>query len=356
MFELVEHFLPHTAYSLSGCLPVEHEIRCLVSEQLCIEVSSIVQEFEPTFKVETFVDDPEMVCWEWPELRIWLVEPLYHSAKFVIIQEPVRNRVTLVLSNPNVKTQIMRVLRELYLRELEAHGGILLHGGGFVKDEEVTLIVADKCCGKTTAMLTGLLISEMEYLANDRVLVVQDGEGLAVLPFPMAIRVGWGTARAFPNLHVPDLSTLYRPQDPRLAGETSEAATFGSGIKLELTPLEISQFMRVPHSGGGKLKRILVPAIQKTGSGVKMTKLNHQQALDELSGQVMTPIDEKWCNPWLLPRQVCSEAVREMLERIVQNADVFRVAYGFGDVDELRQNLRNDVRRAEELSGLLSHG
>ncbi len=332
-FVLIENFLPH-----GGCArdktPVRYSIGYHCCPEFCAAAGTMLGRLPPDLDLENFEGDPRIACWKVGPLRIWLLEAKRSQPPFAVVQTA--GTVTIVAGEQGARTQVMRALREIYLRESEKAGAILMHGGAFVRDGKSTVVVAGKSQGKTTTVLLNLLADGTDYLANDRVVVRVDEGSIFALPFPMAVRVGWGTMKALPPLQeqIEKLDGLYRPQDPRmqpaLQRDSGEATRFGADIKVEFTPLEVARIFKVRHSAGAPVERVIVPAISDK-SGIVVTALDRNEAVEVLRGQCMTPRDEKWIVPWLVPRSVDPQAVETALANLVDRTRVLRVGFGFDD-------------------------
>jgi hypothetical protein len=352
-FRLVENFLPHPGYDWPG-RRIRHRLCCRRSPDICAEAGAVLGRLKPELAIENFEGDPKIACWDIAGWRVWSLEVERTRPPFVIVQKA--NSITVIVSDPKSLTQMMRALREIYLRESEKAGAVLMHGGGFVRHGESTIVVADKSQGKTTMVLLNLLSGKAEYLANDRVVVLADARHAVALPFPMAVRVGWGTMKALPQLqlHAGNLRELYRSQDDRLQAAfqdaSGEATKFGAGIKVEFTPWEIARIFGVGHSGGAPIVRVIVPAISQKAGGVSVRQLAYDEAIEVLRGQCMTPRDEKWIAPWLVPRDVDLRNVEATLATLALSATILRVEFGFDDIGEgageLVELLHDAFRRA----------
>ena len=247
VFQLLENFLPHPGYGWQG-RRIRHRLCCHQSSDICTEAGAVLSRLAPKVEIENFEGDPKIACWRIAGSRVWALEAMRSQPPFLIIQRT--GAITVIVSNPTSFTQLMRALREIYLRESEKAGAVLMHGGGFVRHGVATIVVADKSRGKTTMVLLNLLGGKADYLANDRVVILVDGQRAVALPFPMAVRVGWGTVRTVPPLHVlaGNLGDLYRSQDHRLQAafqnESGEATKFGAEIKVEITPARSHVFSK----------------------------------------------------------------------------------------------------------------
>lgn len=73
------------------------------------------------------------------------------------------------------------------------------HAGAVCRAGAVRLVVGASGAGKTSLILA-LASAGADFIANERVLLKASGEGVRLLPFPMGIGIGYGTARQYPAL------------------------------------------------------------------------------------------------------------------------------------------------------------
>ncbi|MEU9796893.1 hypothetical protein AB0E27_41220 [Streptomyces sparsogenes] len=84
-----------------------------------------------------------------------------------------------------------RIAREMIRAALLRDGWTLLHASAVVREGKTLLTFGSKGAGKTTTAL--LLASRgFQLLANDRVFIRPDADGLQVLPWPSAAAIGLG--------------------------------------------------------------------------------------------------------------------------------------------------------------------
>lgn len=249
-------------------------------------------------------------------------------------------------------TYMSRVVREVYLRQSENCGGLSIHAAAFVKNGKAYLLVGDKCAGKTSLMLALTLHSNACYLGNDRVILVPLDERFMVFPFPVSCRIGLGTANALSAAHdiLSELSSLQRRQDNSLTITDKEGLRsvleFGSSVKIELTPFEITSRLGIRHHPGAPLFRIIIPKLDPSCSTPSLEPLAPEELGDVLGAQVFTPDEEKWITPWLLNRTSSVEelrrAARRLTSEVSQKVHGFRLRFGYNywEGKAVNKNLR----------------
>jgi hypothetical protein len=72
---------------------------------------------------------------------------------------------------------LMRLIRELVMRQRCRSGGVLVHGAALSHADRGILIVGPKMAGKTTLLTFCLQHSAARYVSNDRVALDRDGSG-----------------------------------------------------------------------------------------------------------------------------------------------------------------------------------
>jgi hypothetical protein len=222
----------------------------------------------------------------------------------------------------------MRLIRELYVRTSQEKA-LMMHSAAFVRDGEGWLIVGGKCAGKTTLLFTFLDGREVSYLGNDRLVVSSE---LELFPFPRPCRIGLGTMRAIPMLAplLHDLGSLRREQDPELAQGNGES--FGSEVKVELSPADIVRRLRVPHAASAPLRQLLIPELLPGSAELTVEALTAGELRQQLEAEALVPSTADWEKPWLIERGM-NAAARErrtarMLDAIAGSVSGYRLRFG----------------------------
>ena len=115
-------------------------------------------------------------------------------------------------------------------------------------------LVGPDAAGKTTLALAfaarlGALIS------GDRTWLM-DGEETLAVGFPMALRVGHGALAALGYQERVGSASFVRAQEAPLGSD--RPMTFGSPLKLELSPAEVSSVLQVATTCAGRLAAVVL--------------------------------------------------------------------------------------------------
>lgn len=111
------------------------------------------------------------------------------------------NYIELILRdrNADIRTRLMRVLRELAMGVAQMQGGRFLHASAFVVEGSAAIITGPRQAGKTSLLSYILSNSEAKFLTNDRLLVHQCGQSVRLRGMPTIVSVREGTMNLFPE-------------------------------------------------------------------------------------------------------------------------------------------------------------
>lgn len=206
----------------------------------------------------------------------------------------------------NMNTYLLRIIREIYLRNNENYGNIAYHGGAFAICKNGVMVCGDKAKGKTTVILEQLK-KGASYLANDRVIISKKDNEYSIKYLPLSMRIGIGTISQ--TSCIVDIIKTYpwsRNQSSKVLNFEYDLgvskSAFGSGEKLEITSKEIGDIFKVDLIESTSLNAIVFPEIDPNFSGMEIIPCAPQDATRLIMEQCMTPHDENWTSPWLFPR------------------------------------------------------
>ncbi|MEU6355206.1 hypothetical protein ABZ896_38835 [Streptomyces sp. NPDC047072] len=166
-----------------------------------------------------------------------------------------------------------RLARELIRGQLLHAGFHILHASCAVRDGRALLAFGPKGAGKTTSAL--LLAREgYELLANDRVFVRPEDEGLRILPWPSAAAIGFGlleSAGLYAPLRARVLAgeQMHPTQDQRVtdalhAGNTKPIWNAkGKELKPQFFPDQLSSLLRMTLATQAHAAAVLFPQVDK---------------------------------------------------------------------------------------------
>ena len=102
-------------------------------------------------------------------------------------------RIIVRNNNENSANWIVRIIRELYLREKEDKGYFFMHGTSLEIDNKGIMLLGTSGSGKTTLAVKLLELNRMKkFLSNDRIFIDND---LKMDYFPQAVTYAMGTVK-----------------------------------------------------------------------------------------------------------------------------------------------------------------
>jgi hypothetical protein len=190
-------------------------------------------------------------------------------------------------------------------------------------------------------MMSACLNAGAGYLGNDRVVLAAAASGWALAAFPLACRVHPGTAGSFPALTklTLDPGELVRPQHELFRhgiGDLAEITRRApANVKIELAPLELGELLGIPMVDTAPLRCVLFPAISAEVEHPAADQLAPDEVPAELLAQCVTPYEEKWITPWLVPRtrsaaEMAGDAAA-LLTAVAHGVPCYRLRFGHGE-------------------------
>ncbi|MET9779224.1 hypothetical protein ABZ023_34110, partial [Streptomyces sp. NPDC006367] len=166
-----------------------------------------------------------------------------------------------------------RLARELIRGQLLRAGFHILHASCVVRDGRALLAFGPKGAGKTT---TALLLARkgFELLANDRLFIRPDSEGLRILPWPSASAIGFGllgSVGLYEPLRARILAgeQMHPTQDQRVtdalyAGSTKPIwNSKGKELKPQFFPDQLSSLLGMTLASQAHATALLFPRVEK---------------------------------------------------------------------------------------------
>jgi hypothetical protein len=102
--------------------------------------------------------------------------------------------------NANIRTPLMRVVRELAMNRCAIRSQLVLHAAAARASDRAIVIAGKTNAGKTTLLTYLLAHPVLRYLANDRVVVDLSGDPGLVRGMPSVVTLRRGTLARFPQL------------------------------------------------------------------------------------------------------------------------------------------------------------
>lgn len=280
----------------------EFKVKNIKSASIVDKIYALKKNFGVAKRIQTFKDDTyhEEYSLFKGEVIVFFPE---ESKEYLIV---VYKENYYFICRENMNSYLLRIIREIYLRNNENYGNIAYHGGAFAICKNGVMVCGDKAKGKTTVILEQLK-KGASYLANDRVIISKNNNEYSIIYLPLSMRIGIGTIsrtsciadniNTYPWSRNQSLKVLNYEYD--LGVSINE---FGSGEKLEITSKEISDIFKVNLIESTSLNAIVFPEIDPNFSGMEIMPCTPQEATRLIMAQCMTPHDENWISPWLFPR------------------------------------------------------
>ncbi|MFD7013987.1 hypothetical protein [Streptomyces sp. NPDC059928] len=188
--------------------------------------------------------------------------------------DPAVNRLVIVGAHAeSVAVAASRLARELIRGQLLRAGFHILHASCVVRDGKAVLTFGPKGAGKTTTAL--LLAREgFELLANDRVFIRPEPQGLRILPWPSAAAIGFGLLESA-GLYEPlrarvlDGEQMHPTQDQRVTDALHAGSTKpiwnakGKELKPQFFPDQLSSLLRMTLATEATAAALLFPQVDK---------------------------------------------------------------------------------------------
>ncbi|PYE86680.1 hypothetical protein [Phyllobacterium leguminum] len=158
----------------------------------------------------------------------------------------------------------LRLVREMFVRNLELQGGFSLHASAAAIDGRGYLFVGDSGAGKTSIATAVARCLGGRFLSSDRAILKPTNGTYEIIPWPMVINIGLGACRAinssdgFWEQHLPETANAYFQH----YGKTfSEQLSFLDSDKYALTPGEAQNLLSVKISAKEELFAVIFPEL-----------------------------------------------------------------------------------------------
>ncbi|WP_281884517.1 hypothetical protein [Paenibacillus sp. YYML68] len=352
----IEHYIPLTTNSRTM---IHYEIRMYINAELnesirshCFSGGADVFS-KPDFSYKTIVDDDVTLLASNIGFR--------NSNKHSIIMNG--NHIAIVASEESseIYRTPLRLIREIFLRELENVGGCFTHGAAIAIDEGKSgiLIIGDNGVGKTSTMWNLVQQKGVEYISNDRCILHEEQNDIVVYGWPLAIRLGMGTLEHSRLIKEGDSEAIFRRDQAsgiwsqKFENEEDALKYWRSMDKLEITPQEMFEFKGVINRGSEKVSAVIFPDL-KIGSGeIRLEPIDWDDSLDKiLNDNLREPIDEDYLRGFLNIRKVSDEFLIAATAQLIRQLKTKKIWKLSGDprdlsskaesiVDTLRSHLGN---------------
>lgn len=198
---------------------------------------------------------------------------------------------------------LIRIMREILVRDMEDKGYFFMHGNGIRIMDHGILILGGSGSGKTT--FTSKINSEVlpqEFISNDRIFITED----EMRYFPLPIVYAMGTVKTNPNL-----DKFFRENNvlELRRGGKYEEASFGKKCDVPLSAIP-KIFPWIKNRPTSQIDLVVFPRITDKKEQIKV--LNLEEASERLDLCNFTPNDtESNRKPWIKFRKITDKALDE---------------------------------------------
>lgn len=198
--------------------------------------------------------------------------------------EPGGAAISLVaeLANRNLRTALMRSVRELAMNRAVSGGGLFLHTAAIARGARGLLIAGEKKAGKTTLLLHLLRESGADYVSNDRVLLAAPADP-RIRAMPTIVSLRGPTLARFPDLaaHMRAHGFHHRRSLAEAAAQAQQIVPAADG-SMSISPAQLCASLGVRAVDGCTAEAILFPRITDAIDGFSLRRLPPGEAAARL--------------------------------------------------------------------------
>lgn len=230
-------------------------------------------------------------------------------------------------NNENSANWIVRIIRELYLREKEDKEYAFMHGTGIEIDNKGLLLLGTSGSGKTTLAVKMMELNyKKKFLSNDRVFINKD---MNMDYFPQAITYAMGTVKNNEKLNKYFKDTRILEKKKKI---TYEEAQNDVDCNTPLTDVA-KIFNDVNMVSRTKLNTIIYPRFDKDFESIEVINMTKKEKKELLEITNFTPDDtESLRKPWIRQRNINTEQLLEIREdlinTLINSVNIKKIKYG----------------------------
>lgn len=229
---------------------------------------------------------------------------ILYEAPYRVFYEVSENRRHVVVvidkDNVNVRTPLMRVIREYAVNNAQLRGDFFMHASCFKVKGRTVVVAGAKKAGKTTLLLFACRTGGVQYVSNDRVRVRTLHRGYTLRSVPVIITIRKGSFDFFPDI---GQALLRRRLHHRLSGKehpdrTKPRQAIGQGGTYDLSTLQFCDLMGIRAAAEATEPLVVIPRLTHAAGTFAIRRLRPAEAFghmqDSLFGAkywaVSTPI------------------------------------------------------------------
>lgn len=237
---------------------------------------------------------------------------------------------------------IVRIIRELYLREKEDKGYFFMHGTALEIHNKGIMILGTSGSGKTTLAVKLLELNEIKgFLSNDRVFV---NENLQMDYFPQAVTYAMGTVKNNNRLNQYFIDNKILERRKKLNYEEAE-----NNIDCNTPLTDIAKvFDYTEMKARTKLDYIIYPRFDINTKELEVLEMSEVEEKKLLEITNFTPNDtESLRKPWIRKRKTSEKIILDcksrLNEKIMKEVKIKKIKYGVNTkVEEILKMLEEE--------------
>lgn len=253
---------------------------------------------------------------------------LVDSEEYICIKNNDLDYKILVKDNNSTSLNwIIRIIRELYLREKEELGFDFLHGTGMEINGKGILMLGNSGSGKTTLAVKFMELDyEKSFLSNDRVLV---DKNMIMDYFPHAVTYAMGTVKNNKHLDQYFKETRILEKKKKITYENAE-----NNIDCNTPLTDVKKVFNLTNVvARTKVDTIIYPRFNKDFKGVKVIDMTENEKRKLLEETSFTPNDtESLRKPWIRKRKIDTEELlkirKDLIHKLIRNTIIKKIKYG----------------------------
>lgn len=265
---------------------------------------------------------------------------LVNSEEYICIKTNDLEYQIVVKQNNDVSANwIVRIMRELYLREKEDLGFSFMHGTGLQVKDKGILLLGTSGSGKTTLAVKFLETEgSKKFLSNDRVLINIDGD---MDYFPHAITYAMGTVKNNKHLaeyfQTTNIFEIKKNISYKEAKDTDDCNT-------PLTDVA-KVFNNTDMLARCRLTNIIYPRFNKDMENYEIMEMSNEEKKELLLKTNFTPEDtEALRKTWIRKRYIDDKELLDiknaLIEQIINKVSIKKVRYGIAtNVEEILKKI-----------------
>lgn len=236
-------------------------------------------------------------------------------------------KVIVAENNWNSLNWVIRIIRELYLREKEDRKYYFMHGTALEFNNKGILLLGASGSGKTTLAVKMLELEEYKrFLSNDRVLIDKNKN---LEYFPHAVTYAMGTVK-----NNEDLDKYFR--ENRILEKKRkikyEDAPYDMDCNTPLNDIE-KVFQHTGMIAKTTLDIIIYPRFKKKMDNLEIIEMEDEEKIKLLEETNFTPNDmESLRKPWLRKRVLDENEIlverKELVRELLTNVKIIKINFG----------------------------